>query len=132
MAQRTDSRFYADFHPDLEIDHHPFSVDALVYESWRQQWAPRDVLSGPDANEALAEGPALRRELRTHGITSPLHLITVEKWGSSSGIPGGSLGSPALIRAGPIRKRARNKMGRNRVVCCIWCPLMWRQEWRLG
>jgi len=74
VAQRTESRFYADFRPDLEIDHHPFSIDPFVYESWRQQWAPRDVLSGPDANEALAEGPALREDLRTHGITSPLYV----------------------------------------------------------
>jgi hypothetical protein len=76
MPQRAESRFYADFHPDLEIEHHPFSVDPLVYESWRQQWAPRDVLSGPAANQALAlaGAPALREELRTRGITSPLYV----------------------------------------------------------
>jgi len=76
MAQRIESRFYADFRPGLEIDHHPFSVDALVYESWRQQWAPRDVLSGPDANAALAlgEAPGPQEELGSCGITSPLYL----------------------------------------------------------
>ncbi len=72
MAHRAESRFYEDFHPGLEIDHHPFSVDALVYESWRQQWASRDVLSGPEAMGALAGG--LREDLVAQGIASPLYL----------------------------------------------------------
>ncbi len=76
MTQRAESRFYADFRPDLEIAHHPFSVDALVYESWRQQWAARDVLGGPEATQALAVAgtPPLREELRTGGIASSLYL----------------------------------------------------------